>query len=71
MSGNIDLSHTLHGLVITEISIYYTDKSLHVKVYGGWKPKILRNRLSESLKRPRDPGFRHSRNDKMAVEELL
>lgn len=41
----MDLSHTLHGLVITEISIYRTDKSLHVKVYGGWKPKILRNCL--------------------------
>lgn len=39
----MDLSHTLHGLAITEISIYWTDKSLNVGAAGGWKLKILRN----------------------------
>lgn len=61
----------LHGLAITEISIYWTDKSLHVEADGGWKLKILRNRLSNSLEGSGDPGIRHSRNDEMVVEELL
>lgn len=61
----------MHGLAITEISIYWTDKSLHVKADGGWKLKILRNGLSESLEGPGDPGIRHRRNDEMVAEELL
>lgn len=70
-SRNMDLSRTLHGLAITEISIYWTDKRPHVGTDGGWKPKILRNWLCEGWKGPGDVVLRHSIHDEMVVEELL
>lgn len=69
-AGTQIFSHTLHGLAITEISIYWTDKRPHVRVDAGWKPKILRKGLSESSEGPRERGSTGSGNDEMAAEGL-